>query len=73
MHTGDAGTHLLAGAVGVVDDHHARVTDTLSAAQARTGKVLVFMQVVDHRQVVGDLDWTDSLTIQGQLQRTVSH
>jgi hypothetical protein len=59
MRAGDAGAHFLAGAVGVVDDHHAGVADALAAAQARAGEVLVFVQVVDHRQVIGDLDRAD--------------
>ncbi|MCY1179235.1 hypothetical protein D9M73_196250 [compost metagenome] len=34
VRTGDAGAHFFAGAVGVVDDHHAGVTDALAAAEA---------------------------------------
>ncbi|MNJ62863.1 hypothetical protein D3C77_587190 [compost metagenome] len=73
VRAGDAGADFLAGAVRVVDDHHAGVADALAAAQARAGEVLVFVQVVDHRQVVGDLDRADRLTVEGQLQWTVSH
>ncbi|MNE04565.1 hypothetical protein D3C81_401400 [compost metagenome] len=70
---GDAGAYFLAGAIGVVDDHHTGMADALTAAKARTGEVLVFMQVVDHRQVLGNLDRADGLTVQGQLKQTVSH
>ncbi|MOA16618.1 hypothetical protein D3C78_1368400 [compost metagenome] len=73
VRTGDAGAHFFAGAIGVVDDHHAGVTDALAATQARTGEVLVFVQVVDHRQVIRDVHRADGLTVEGQLKRTVSH
>ena len=73
MRAGDAGAHFLAGAVRVVDDHHAGVADALATAQAGAGEVLVFVQVVDHCQVFRHFGRTDGLTIQGHLKRAVSH
>ena len=73
VRAGDAGAHFLAGAIGVVDDHHAGVADALATTQARAGQVPVLVQVVDHRQIIRDLDRTDGLTIEGHLERTVSH
>jgi len=73
MRAGDAGAHFLTGAVGVVDDHHAGMADALAAAQARTCKVLVFVQLDEHRQVIRYHDRADRLTVEGQLQWTVSH
>src|SRR5690606_17865129 len=65
---GDTGADLLAGAVGLVEDHDAGMADALAAAQPRTGQVQVFVQEIDHHQVRRHLQRADGLAVDRQAE-----
>ncbi|MNJ79346.1 hypothetical protein D3C77_773330 [compost metagenome] len=73
MRAGDAGADLLAGAVGLVEDRHAGMADALAAAQARAGEVQVFVEELDHHQVVVHGEGTDGLAVEGHAEGALSH